>query len=286
MGEANRRTYLSPTGKVWTEPKEGQMAAVAEQWQDESVVEPVPTRRSRPATRAVRSRRSEGRAQRRPADSWNVLAEEIVSFPTRSQQVWWDAEPAREQTTGSSRDYADAWLERELERLHDRRVAALSPARSRGDGNVRQLEVALPAPLGGRVAAARPDSGTTARPVHRTSPARSRQAVAPSAPSRAATGLQGLRRLLPGAATLAVLAGLWFGVGTLASAAHPVRIVTISGEVPAGSSMAYVARPGDTLWSIAERVEPGSDPRALVDELQSQLRGQLLQPGDRLLLPR
>jgi Tfp pilus assembly protein FimV len=48
---------------------------------------------------------------------------------------------------------------------------------------------------------------------------------------------------------------------------------------------ADVVKPGDTLWSIASRLEPSGDPRPLVAQLQSELHGATLDPGARLVLP-
>jgi hypothetical protein len=45
-------------------------------------------------------------------------------------------------------------------------------------------------------------------------------------------------------------------------------------------------RPGDTLWSIAERMAPGADPRPMVDRLQARLGSTVLQPGQRVSLGR
>jgi len=47
----------------------------------------------------------------------------------------------------------------------------------------------------------------------------------------------------------------------------------------------YVARPGDTLWSIASELQPGGDPRPLVASFERQLHGAELVPGDELKLP-
>jgi hypothetical protein len=44
----------------------------------------------------------------------------------------------------------------------------------------------------------------------------------------------------------------------------------------------YVVQSGDTLWSIAQRLRPGSDPRAVVDALSSRVPGGALEPGQRL----
>ncbi|HEX7096796.1 MAG TPA: LysM domain-containing protein [Acidimicrobiales bacterium] len=48
----------------------------------------------------------------------------------------------------------------------------------------------------------------------------------------------------------------------------------------------YVVRPGDTLWSIAARLDPGGDPRPLVEQLAEAAGGAELVPGQRIELPR
>ncbi len=54
----------------------------------------------------------------------------------------------------------------------------------------------------------------------------------------------------------------------------------------AGRERTYVVRPGDTLWSIAER-SYGGDPRAGVWRLRERngLVTALLRPGQRLAVP-
>ena len=44
----------------------------------------------------------------------------------------------------------------------------------------------------------------------------------------------------------------------------------------------YVVQPGDTLWTIAERVAPGEDLRPVVDELRQRHGSTELEVGDRL----
>jgi hypothetical protein len=50
-------------------------------------------------------------------------------------------------------------------------------------------------------------------------------------------------------------------------------------------SRTYVAAPGDTVWSIAVRFARGGDPRPLVDRLEAEIGGRMLQPGQRLTVP-
>jgi nucleoid-associated protein YgaU len=58
---------------------------------------------------------------------------------------------------------------------------------------------------------------------------------------------------------------------------------------PAGSTLsahsAYVVHPGDTLWSIAERLDPQGDPRPVMNALARQVGGDTVRPGEKLLLP-
>lgn len=52
-------------------------------------------------------------------------------------------------------------------------------------------------------------------------------------------------------------------------------------------SRTYVVRPGDTLWSIAERLRPGADPRPIVDAIERAngvSAGELV-PGQALRIP-
>jgi LysM repeat protein len=49
----------------------------------------------------------------------------------------------------------------------------------------------------------------------------------------------------------------------------------------------YVVRPGDTLWSIATRFAPSTDPRIVVDAIRSAngLDPASLMPGQQLSIP-
>jgi LysM repeat protein len=54
----------------------------------------------------------------------------------------------------------------------------------------------------------------------------------------------------------------------------------------AGPRQTYVVRPGDTLWSVAQRTYPG-DPRQGVWEIEKRnhLQGATIVPGEKLVVP-
>jgi LysM domain len=60
-----------------------------------------------------------------------------------------------------------------------------------------------------------------------------------------------------------------------------------TGSAPAGniSAATYTVRPGDSLWSIAERVDPTADPRPLVARLAAETGSETVVPGERIALP-
>jgi nucleoid-associated protein YgaU len=62
-----------------------------------------------------------------------------------------------------------------------------------------------------------------------------------------------------------------------------------TGIRPAGhAEQVYVVRSGDTVWTIAERVAPGEDPRPWVDAIAARngIQAGSLVPGQSLILPR
>ena len=87
--------------------------------------------------------------------------------------------------------------------------------------------------------------------------------------------------LLVWLALLGVLALPWGGAGghTLAT----------PGSAPVGGTVAhhagYVVRPGDTLWSIAERLDPSGDPRPVVAQLAAEVGSDTVVPGEHVVLP-
>ncbi len=61
---------------------------------------------------------------------------------------------------------------------------------------------------------------------------------------------------------------------------------------PSGSALAenrgpivYTVQPGDSLWSIVERLDPTADPRPLVAKLAALTGSEAVRPGERIVLP-
>jgi LysM repeat protein len=60
--------------------------------------------------------------------------------------------------------------------------------------------------------------------------------------------------------------------------------VSTGAAIPA-AARSYVVQPGDTLWSIARRLDPHGDVRVTVDRLAAAHDGATVQVGERLVLP-
>ena len=64
--------------------------------------------------------------------------------------------------------------------------------------------------------------------------------------------------------------------------------VALGGSTPAAperhpahsSAVSTVVQPGDSLWTVAERLAPDDDPRPVVDALSSVRHGTVLTPGE------
>ncbi len=80
------------------------------------------------------------------------------------------------------------------------------------------------------------------------------------------------------AGLLAVLALPLSGTG---GHSHP------TGSVSAGNLVAgvYTVQPGDSLWSIAARLDPSADPRPMVARLADQTGSDTVTPGEHIDLP-
>ena len=103
-------------------------------------------------------------------------------------------------------------------------------------------------------------------------------------PVRSATRLRLTTR---GRRVLAALAALPLAAG-IAFAAIGGGTAIASGDVVSTASFETVTvMPGDTLWSIAETVAPGVDPRTVIGDIQrlNALGQASLQVGQQLALP-
>jgi len=78
--------------------------------------------------------------------------------------------------------------------------------------------------------------------------------------------------------------GLWIGTSAMASAAHG-QLQVLAGSVKTTDGYLYRVQPGDTVWSIATRLDPSGDPRPIADAIETEIGGSNLQVGTRLLVP-
>jgi hypothetical protein len=132
-------------------------------------------------------------------------------------------------------------------------------------------------------------------------------AVAPAAPAvRCSASVYRRRRVV--ALALVIVAGLVFvlgvqpaggwvlGVlgggpltaseaGSSATAAVSTGPAEVHVRMQPVSRATYVVAPGDTLWSIARRLQPAGDVRPVVDALAAVRHGRPLQPGEAIVMP-
>ena len=92
------------------------------------------------------------------------------------------------------------------------------------------------------------------------------------------------RRVVAGLLVVAVVALLVLAGAALARIAGGVPSAAGSSAPPAAVDT-VVEQPGDTLWSIAEAVAPGVDPRITVDRLVERNGGAPLVVGQELQVP-
>ncbi len=149
-------------------------------------------------------------------------------------------------------------------------VALVEPSRPR-----RRL-VVVPDP--GFDPATEPGTGRVHRPAGPVPP----RPVGARVVRPAGGGLRLTRRgRLVGAAAILLIAVL-----TLVGVASRVGTLTESTPVPASAPAQVVVAPGETLWSIAERVAPQRDPRTVVTQIRklNGLGSRDVHAGQTLLL--
>lgn len=89
------------------------------------------------------------------------------------------------------------------------------------------------------------------------------------------------RRLAALGLLLATLLGLALPVSALGG--RPLSVGTAA--APLAAHTFYTVRPGDTLWSIATRLDPAGDPRPLVTQLATETDSDTVMAGQRIWLP-
>jgi LysM repeat protein len=87
------------------------------------------------------------------------------------------------------------------------------------------------------------------------------------------------------ALVLAMVLALAIGNGALASLAPGPAEAAAPSAAAAASGSAVTVEAGDTLWSIARRVQPTGDVRPLVDQLLATYGTTPLQPGQQVIVP-
>ena len=132
-----------------------------------------------------------------------------------------------------------------------------------------------------------PFAGRASAPPQRTTPS-----VAPV--RRLDQAVYRRRRIMVLLAAVAVLglaayaaAGVVQGVAAWRTDPSSEPAAVLPGSTASSAAVAsdvYLVEPGDTLWSIAERIAPGEDPRPIVYRLAQQTGGASLRPGQRLTL--
>jgi Tfp pilus assembly protein FimV len=125
----------------------------------------------------------------------------------------------------------------------------------------------------------RPMSTLTAtRPAPRRIPT---TPVRPSRPPATALRLTRRGRLIVVLAVMALLVGVGLVLG------HGSSQAAGRGSVGA-TSRTLTVQPGETLWSVAARIAPHSDPRLVVADIESRnhLVGAEVRAGEQLRVPR
>ena len=126
-------------------------------------------------------------------------------------------------------------------------------------------------------ALAEPATAPVVRPLPR--PATIRPAVRPAPAAAGMAQVYLWRRIAVGAMALTALLVSGWAVSVLGG----VSLVT-SGHRSA--TVSYTVQPGDSYWSVAQRVAPNEDPRDVVADLERARGGAPLLPGQTIVWSR
>jgi len=83
---------------------------------------------------------------------------------------------------------------------------------------------------------------------------------------------------------VALVVALLLTAALVAGASHLVRASASAGAAPL-APLVLVAQPGDSYWTLANRIHDGGDLRSTVDALVTANGGRELRAGDRIVLP-
>ncbi len=84
--------------------------------------------------------------------------------------------------------------------------------------------------------------------------------------------------------SLGAAVALWFGTSAMVSQSQS-RLQVLPGSVKTAHGYLYRVQPGNTVWSIATRLDPTGDPRPLADQIETEIGGTNLQVGTQVLVP-
>ncbi len=103
-------------------------------------------------------------------------------------------------------------------------------------------------------------------------------------PSRQREMVYVRRRVLVSLVLLAVVVAIWLGVGSVLAnrGGDPASASTVR---PADATQVYVAQPGDTMWSLAQRFGGTSSAENYLDELIAANGGTSVAIGQAITLP-
>lgn len=131
---------------------------------------------------------------------------------------------------------------------------------------------------------ARPPRRADLRLVHSTPSGPARPAPAHPVPILDGKAVAAAVVALVVAMALALAIGRGAFAG-LAPAPPAPRVAVTAGPAGGPAVRSVVVQPGDSLWSIARRIQPSGEVRDLVDRLVAAHGSSVIVPGERIALP-